>query len=251
MYSRFGKFLPYRFHILLSKDEILSPGKQKTKPLRASPISTKEDPHRDYSPPAESVKASFMFRSQSRDDYYRIQPKASAPPVGYYNLNYSYITKSPKSAVFKHKTKVKPRKVLASQPQVELNLNTQYERASSISLKKPERRSELRIQTPNEKSRLNSLQHIQAIYSNLPEIDSPVVPKFPGRNSLKKAKRYINSHNPDNKASNEDKAKAFKFTKPPARKTLFSNNPKKIHSKTPDINSKSAEKLILEYNTNE
>lgn len=246
MYSRFGKFLPYRFHILLSKDEILSPGKQKNKPFRASPVSAKEDPHRIYSPAAEPVKPSFMFRSQSRDDYYKIQPKASAPPVGYYNLNYSYITKSPKSAIFKQRTKVKSRKILVPQTPFELNTNNRSNRGSSISFKRPERRSELTIKASNEKIRLNSLQNIQAI-NNLSDFDSPVISRIPGRNSIKKVPRYLNSYNAENKTQKEDKNKADKFLKPPMRKTLF--NSKKRYSNNFELNSKSAEKLKVEENS--
>lgn len=281
MYSRFGKFLPYQFHILLSKDQILSKPTEKetryfNKPSSVKeennkgsnshstddkssktrkkkkryfyePASRKELNHKVFNNSSESVKPSFIFKSQSRDEFYKAIPKTEAPPVGHYNCNYNYLEKSPKSAVFKRRKKTKSRKLIVPNTPIPFSSYVPKQKVNSISFEKQVPRDNIFVHPLNE-NRFLSFQNMPAVCSNFRRTSTPNISKTSGRCSILSEPKYLNSYNADYKLVKEDLGKVHQFEKVSGRKPLFDE---KIDMREYEINWKSIEKksVVADFST--
>ena len=231
MFSKFGKVLTYRFHILLSKDKILSPTKvtrssslpkkPKKKALPKS-ILDKEMGSTTTEASKSTPKASSMFRSQSREEFYKSNSvKNATPPLGYYNCKYTCVSKSPKAVIFRKRAKSSSKLIKASNTTDTFSKHVPKQKNSSISFKKQVPRSDIFKNTLND-NRFVTYNCMPEICSNFKRIPTPDISKIKGRGSLIKEPEYCNSYNPDFKLVSQDLGKVPEFSKYPDRKPLFS-----------------------------
>lgn len=231
MFSKFGKLLTYKFNILRQKDEILSPirpTRSPTKFRRKAKIqelpktvldSMDEQSHKEGKPLA--INPSSMFRSQSREDFYRtFGSKSSAPPVGYYNCNYNYVSKSPKSTVFKARQKTSSKITPAPDTSDSFIKYSPIKKTPSISFKKQTSRRDILIQEVNE-NRFVTYNCMPDVCSNYRKVSTPDIGKVRGRDKLIKSPEYCNSYFADSKLVHEDLGKVPEFDKYTNRKPLF------------------------------
>ena len=249
MYSKFGKLLTYQFHILLSKDEILSPKKKPKTPMRVpssrrrTPVKSSKDLDRVIAQPESNKSLSprpmAMFRSQSREEFYRTKSsKDRAPPIGYYNCKYNYITKSSKSVKFKSGAKTSSRVSTASLPSDPFNKYTPPTRVASISFKKQIPRKDIFTNSLNE-NRFVPFNAMPEVCSNFKRISTPDMSRIRGRGELIKEPEYCNSYNADFKLVTEDLGRVHDFSKYTQRKPLFRE---KEDLRDYEVNWKSVEK---------
>jgi hypothetical protein len=264
MYSKFGKILTYRYHILLSKDKILSStnrrkdvgGVKRTKKFKMNslPVTEKPEPQiksfaeEPQSPPDALKKVPSkemsMFRSQSREDFYKVHSeKSAAPPVGYYNCNYSYIRKSQKSVVFRKRVKTSSR-VTQNEPLHTLSNYSPSSKVMSISFKKQTHRKDIFVKDLNDK-RFENFNKMPQVCSNFKRIHTPDISRMKSRDDLMKKPEYCNSYNPEYRLVKQDLGKVYNFTKYPDRKPLFVE---KTDLKDYEINWDSVEKKKYSVN---
>ena len=254
MFSKFGKVLSYQFHILLSKDEILSNSKPKTKKRRKFWTPDKESasgqdngnylstPTMIVPPAANEQKPnqpSHIFRSQSRDDFYKIQSNTPTPPVGYYNCNYACVKKTPKSTVFKKRKKTAVR--VKTPVDNDAHFLRYFERSHtpSISFKKQLPRNNLLIAQLNE-NRFVSFNKMPEVCSNFRRAGTPDIGKKSGRKDVMiDSAITLNSYNVDFSPVQEDLGKVIDFNKCSPRKPLFEC---KTDVRSYEINWKSIDK---------
>lgn len=242
MYSKFGNILTYQFHILLSKEEILSPQQKKIHTdipflRRRTPIKTTAKLESPIESPVKTpTKQMSMFRSQSREDFYKANlQKEIVPPVGYYNCNYDYVKKKTKSIVISKRPKSSSK--IPKSPDSFSNYSPP-KRVSSISFKKQIPRKNILINPLNE-NRFIPFDCMPTACSNFKRISTPDLSKKKGRDSFIKEPKYLNSYNPDFKLVSEDLGKVHDFNKYSERKPLFDE---KNDLRNYEVNWKSVEK---------
>ena len=251
MFSKFGKLLTYQFHILLSKDEILSPGKHSRTPIKPKKRSNKKESSiktilDSEMPSAQSdtkkenpPKVMPMFRSQSREDFYRVNySKDNVPPIGYYNYKYDYVTKSPTSVIFQKRARTASKIKPELEPSDSFMKYTPTKKNSVIAFKKQTARKNIFIKELNE-NRFVSYNCMPEVCSNFKRVNSPDINKLKGRENLIKEPEYCNSYDADFKLVTQDLGKVHEFSKYTQRKKLF---PEKEDCRNYEVNWESVEK---------
>ena len=252
MFSKFGNLLTYQFHILLSKDKILSPEKKTKSSIRIpdkhrrSPVKSINEVDRAIGLPESnkslSPKPMSMFRSQSREEFYRSNSnKDRVPPVGYYNCKYNYITKSSKSVNFNPRVKTRSRVSNASQLSDPFNKYTPPTRVASVSFKKQIPRKDIFTNSLNEK-RFSTVNLMPEVCSNFKKTSTPDMSRIKGRDNLIKEPEYCNSYNADFTLVTQDIGRVHDFSKYPQRKPLFQE---KEDLRSYEVNWKSVEKNTI------
>jgi hypothetical protein len=251
MFSKFGKVLSYQFHILLSKDEILSNSKTKTKKRRKfikpekDSLSTRDNDNSSATP--ELKPPSHIFRSQSRDDFYKTIGKPQGPPVGYYNCNYSCVTKSPKSAVFKKRKKTVSRIRTPVNDAPHFLTHVDRPKTPGVDFKKQLPRNNIFIAQLNE-NRFVSFKNMPEVCSNFRRAGTPDIGKVSARpNVLINSSISLNSYNVDFRFVKEDLGKVIDFNKCSPRKPLFEGK-KDLRSYEIKWNCIDKKKSVIDFN---